>query len=779
VNAAIQGECGGGQMSDKGEQATVVRTRGEPVGCRCQPDSKVSAGCRAAYHETFAIRSGKHYLVENRTPNRIRVHDREYGDLWLAPLARREFEGGRLAPFARHLVPLRQRHQVRVRESTRTCSSVWRRLVLWFATLAALATVVVDVVVFGSLYRAEAIAATAVFVTAVVVILYLAATGERERILQARIADTQEADVEFGLGEAFYDGNDSVRRTKYITMLLVVILVGAVLPAFAIIVATDAKSFLVMEGGLYVKQGMESRLVSRLIQVIYVAILSLFPALMYFQFDRQRVGTIRGGWVRAIFRMDPQMETLADIDARYGDQLGEASSFSTDSTRFLAGRYSPVIVATILISLGWTLLILPTKSFDFAGSNELSTVVAAADSASERARAASESGSASDARAAAAEAARNRDAAQDIAAHSTGSPTTSTTAPDLPQGGGQAAAAAEAAAADARAAEDSVQLSFFELLDPTPSAATMAFLGSYFFAVYLVLRGYFQGDLRPKLYNQITARLITVVVIAYLINVLLQPSGLQENVWWAIAFLAGVVPITVLQGLGLLTSSLLSNLPGKADGRWHGAFAKTFATPRALTQIDGIDIYESARLESEGISDVPSLAKSDLVSMMVNTRMPVERLVDWSDQAMLLLLVEEGAGHDGSPTSTGDAGNTDGAGGTGEGAGDGDGQPRSRISRLRGMGIRTASSLLAVARDSDQEDRCAAAADILGGDPQLKGLACQIEKEPATRRILHWREVELNDLCTRRPVIKAGDRVRDGHAGLTGNGSAGVRTRAS
>jgi hypothetical protein len=768
-------------MSDKGEQATVVRTGGQAIGCRCEHGPTGPSACRAAYDETFAIQAGKHYLVENRTPNRIRVHDDDYGDLCLAPLARREFEGGRLAPFARHLVPLRQRHQVRVRESTPTCSSAWRRLLLWLATMAALAAVVIDAVVFGSLYRAEAIAAVSVFAAVVVVVLSLAAAGERDRRRQARIADTQEADVEFGLGDAFYDGNDSVRQTKYITMLLAVILVGAVLPAVAIIVATDAKSFLVMEGGLYVKQGMESRLVSRLIQVIYVAVLSLFPALMYFQFDRQRVGTIRGGWVRAIFRMDPQMETLADIDARYGDQLGEASSFSTDSTRFFGGRYSPVIVATILISLGWTLLILPTKSFDFAGSNELSTVVAAADSASERAQAAAESGSASAARAAAAEAARNRDAAQDIAAQSTGSPTTSTSEPDLPQAGGQAAAAAEAAAADARAAEDSVQLSFFELLDPTPSAATMAFLGSYFFAVYLVLRGYFQGDLRPKLYNQITARLVTVVVIAYLINVLLKPSGLQENVWWAIAFLAGVVPITVLQGLGLVTSSLLSDLPGTGNGKWSGwlrdAFAKTFATPRALTQIDGIDIYESARLESEGISDIPSLAKSDLVSMMVNTRMPVERLVDWSDQAMLLLLVDEGGDHDDSRTDNGGARVDGDPGGTG--AADDNDEPRSRISRLRGMGIRTASSLLAVARDGDQKDRCAAAADILGGDPLLKGLACQIEKEPSTRRILHWREAELTDLCTRRPLIKAGDRVPRGHASLTGNGSAGVRTPRS
>jgi len=745
-------------MSEMGEQATAVRPGRRSSGRRAQDDSRGSRDLRAAYDKTFAIELGKQYVVENRTPNRIEVHDTDYGDLSLAPLARREFDGDRLAPFADHLRTLRQRHQLRVRECTPTACSLWRRFVVWAVTLAALTAAVFDILMYGTVYRAEAIATALVFAGVVLVVLLLAAGRERERLQAARIADTEEGDVEFGLGDAYYDGNDSFRQTKYITMLLVVIVVGAVLPAIAIFVATDAKSFLVMEGGLYVKQGVESRLVARLVQVTYTAVLSLFPALMYFQFDRQRVGTIRGGWVRAIFHLDPQMETLADIDARYGDQLGEASSYSTDSARFLNGRYSPIIVATILISLGWTLLILPTKSFDFAGSNELATVAAAADSASERAQAAAESGSASDAQAAATEAARNRDEAEDIAAESTRSSTTSTSESAVPEDAGQAAAVAEAAAADARAAEDSVHLSFFQLLDPTPSAATMAFLGAYFFAVFLVLRGYFQGDLRPKLYNQITARLVTVVVVAYLLNVLLKPSGLAENAWWAIAFLAGVVPITVLQGFGLLTSSLLGDLPGNNNGWLRKAFAKTFATPRALTQIDGIDIYESARLESDGISDIPSLAKSDLVSMMVNTRMPVERLVDWSDQAMLMLLVDEGENADSR----------------GEGQGEG-GDAKPRISQLRGMGIRTASSLLAVARDTDQQDRCAVAADILGGDPLLNGLACQIDKEPSTRRIRHWREAELTDLCHKRPVIRAGhDRPSD-RGTAPGNGSGDAR----
>ena len=114
--------------------------------------------------------------------------------------------------------------------------------------------------------------------------------------------------------------------------------------------------------------------------------LVLFPALMYFQFDQQRVGAIRGKWVRAIFRMDPQMKTLADVDARYGDQLGEASSYSTDSVRFLGGRHSPIVIATILISVGWTVLVLRTDSYDFDGTTEISTLVATADDAAGRAR---------------------------------------------------------------------------------------------------------------------------------------------------------------------------------------------------------------------------------------------------------------------------------------------------------------------------------------------------------------------------------------------------------
>jgi hypothetical protein len=490
--------------------------------------------------------------------------------------------------------------------------------------------------------------------------------------------------------------------------------------------------------------------------------------MMYFQFDRQRVGTIRGKWVRAIFRMDRQMRTLADVNARYGDELAEASSYSTDSVRFLGGRNSPIIVATILISLGWTLLVVRTESFDFAGATEAAVVAESADSAAERANAAVDASETDlEARAATADsaanaAARASDAAAEIAAESAGDtvPSTSTTAPGPPEPSQNAieadAASAAASAEEANAAEATVRQPFFQLLVPTPSAATMAFLGAYFFAVYLVLGGYFRGDLRPKIYNQITARLVTVVVLAYLITVLFSDAGERNRVLWAAAFLAGVVPNTVLQRLGIVASSVIGGNPvkdaaaisgntvkdstatsgGRRTASWlRKAFAEPFATPRSLTQIDGIDIYESARLESEGIADIPSLAKSDLVSMMVNTRLPVERLVDWTDQAVLIVLLDNGR----------------------------DEKPDKRVRDLRTIGIRTASSLRTVARVNQAGRTREAVEKILETDTSANGpsllqwLARQIAAEPSIRRIEQWHRSELANLDEDCPTIVEGD----------------------
>ncbi len=299
-------------------------------------------------------------------------------------------------------------------------------------------------------------------------------------------------------------------------------------------------------------------------------------------------------------------------------------------------------------------------------------------------------------------------------------------------------------------AEQRIAKPFFEFLVPTPSAAAMAFLGAYFFGIYLLLRSYFRGDLRPKLYNQITARLITVVVLAYLINALFYDQlGGRNRFVWALSFLAGVIPTTVLQQTGRLVSQGLGAL-WKDDSWLDKAFKQAFGTPRALTQIDGIDIHDSTRLETEGLTDIPSLAKGDIVSAMVKTRLPVERLIDWTDQALLLVHLDD----------------------------EGD-EVDQRVKALRAMGIRTASAILAAEKGELGDGARAAIDDILVGACELERgaghascaltvsiLAAQIRREPTILPILSWRDSPHDDIAVRstltvRTVDGAVEVVRD------------------
>ncbi|HEX4980094.1 MAG TPA: hypothetical protein VFV63_00265 [Ilumatobacteraceae bacterium] len=717
------------------------------------------------YYDTFDIKSDrrKRYLVHNRTPKQIRIVDDTCGELVLPPLAQRVIMGSRLAPFRPGLYRLRQGHQLRVRAYHRPYAGPRIASALISMAVAVLIGIVINAVLEeGTLERREVFVSAAITVGLILLVLGVAACAEWRRRESEQIADADEGDIEFGMGGAFYDGNESLRRIQHIFTLLTVVMIGAVLPAIAIFVASDAKDFLVMNGGLDVVDGKESRLVGRIIQVLYTAVLSLFPAILYFQFDRHRVGTIRTEWVRAIFRMDKRMETLADVNARYGDELAEASSYSTDSVRLLGGRNSPIVIATLLISLGWTLLVVQTDSFDFAGSSEIAVLAQTADAAADRANAALvaiEDGSADpDVGAATARSARDEAtlASEEAALVADSSvdgdeqPTPTTAAPvgDGANGDSAREAAAAAAAAAERAALDEARVDqpFFQFLVPTPSAAAMAFLGAYFFGAYLILRSFYRGDLRPKVYNQITARLITVVVLAYLIQTIFYNE--ETPAVWALSFLAGVVPTTVLQHVVDLASSLRigsERSPSEPDApitrrqRLGRSFAEAFPTRRSLTQLDGVDVHDSTRLETEGITDVPSLATADLVSVMVSTRLPIDRLVDWMDQAVLILLLDDDANQ----------------------------ELDSRVKRLRRIGIRTASGVLAANDGELGDDIKNAATDIIASTPDgapsdansLAGLAAEIRREPAMLRVLQWRHSELAAVDKRCPTITIRNNV--------------------
>ncbi|MEL7208194.1 MAG: hypothetical protein AAGK32_08200 [Actinomycetota bacterium] len=312
------------------------------------------------------------YLVHNRTPHEMRLQlPGATSELRIAPLGERIMRGARLKPYEHHLIGLRQAHLLRVRAHEDQKMRWLSPNLLAGVGLLAIASVMV--LVFSTSLRLRTLPAIGPLVLAAAMVVWamLAAHNrDHHRRKASRAVDREEGDIIFKAGGEFLTGNDLNRSVLGLAVLLGVVAIGGVAPAFAMYYGTDLSDYLNFEGRIVFHEGQESRVISRLIQICYLAVLSLFPALMFFQFDRQRVGSIRGRWVQDIFRLDNDTRSLADVHARYGEELAEASHHSTDTIQPLGGRRSPLFVATILLTLGWTILVLRTDSFDFQAAGQ-------------------------------------------------------------------------------------------------------------------------------------------------------------------------------------------------------------------------------------------------------------------------------------------------------------------------------------------------------------------------------------------------------------------------
>ena len=130
----------------------------------------------------------------------------------------------------------------------------------------------------------------------------------------------------------------------------------------------------------------------------------------------------------------------------------------------------------------------------------------------------------------------------------------------------------------------------------------------------------------------------------------------------------------------------------------------------------------------EGIEDMQNLATMNLVDVILHTRVPPGRLVDWTDQAFLLIHLEP-ADHGGRRRAA-----PPGAGGA------------TDRQQLRRMGIRTATDLLkAFSVEQPQPDGSLAREFTLpdGVTPpldecQLRLLVKVLAREPGLNPVWNW-----------------------------------------
>jgi hypothetical protein len=327
--------------------------------------------------------------------------------------------------------------------------------------------------------------------------------------------------------------------------LLLILTLGLVLPALA---------FYLFGGGRELMSSQNSLMkLGRALQLLFIFTASLLPALLYFLFDRQQLGTLRQRFEQQIFRLDPNVESLRDVSAKYGRQIDEIYGRETAGSegRLARGTRWPILVATLVMTLGWMLTLLPSGP-------EADTI------------------------------------------------------------------------------QPRQLLDFFI---PQQSSVTFGFLGAYFFVLNTVLHRYVRADLKPKAYSSITVRILVVFILAWVIGAVFGTSTSAL----VVTFLIGVFPES---GLTLIRESIRNQTGiGKIVGLVGSRTKERFP----LIELKELDVYDRARLLDEGVTNIEGLAHHDLIDLMLETRIPVPRLVDWIDQAILYLHLQFDSGNNEEP----------------------------------------------------------------------------------------------------------------------------------
>ena len=320
----------------------------------------------------------------------------------------------------------------------------------------------------------------------------------------------------------------------------------------------------------------------------------------------------------------------------------------------------------------------------------------------------------------------------------------------------------------------------------TEQAVSLGFLGAYAFSVQALIRRYFQSDLRPAAFTGLIQRFLFVLIGAYAVHEAVG-ARLDAHTEVALLFLVGFFPTTVVQILRILTAKVL-----------RGVGVPNMNSDFPLSELDGMTIWVETRLLEIGVEDMQNLSTANLTDVLLQSRVPVARLVDWIDQSILYLHLPSAKAQ-----QQGDAGRNT--------------LPGMRHV-LRVYGIRAATDLQDTLAAGHEEaavaalgrDVSAAARLAPGSAPEVvRILATTLRNEPNLLHVRAWKEGEKTpvtaveahpgdatpngqpptaslwvDIAHTRSnvrsvrILRAARRARDGKGTPTGLGARALRHRA-
>lgn len=185
---------------------------------------------------------------------------------------------------------------------------------------------------------------------------------------------------------------------------------------------------------------------------------------------------------------------------------------------------------------------------------------------------------------------------------------------------------------------------FARVLVPQITPVNLAFLGAYFFVIQMLFHRFIRRDLNVNAYVSASLRIVLAMIgvwaaaiawsvvepgantlTAMLTSGFLTPKT-TDSAFLVMSFVIGCFPLTLWR----LIQEVVRKFP-----------VVTWALPslesaHALSDLDGMTIWHEVRLEEEDVENVPSMANADPVLLLLQTRLPADRLIFWIDQAILL-----------------------------------------------------------------------------------------------------------------------------------------------
>lgn len=454
------------------------------------------------------------------------------------------------------------------------------------------------------------------------------------------------------------------------------------------------------------------------LRIVFLLLVTLFPAILYYLFVSTRRFSLLNEFLTNLDRLGLLMKRrgeneedkqrrlltylqkfraayglteewkrrfLEDSHTRYDNAEWEQAARPGFMQLFAAQTTIPVLLTTIIVALGWVMTLPPLDPYATVQSTPLQSVdtvqrPALPTDSSQQVSAELPAGNA-----------EPTTAAQDTAEIRVAG--TSAEDADLVPIGDYTGGQARSGNSEWKGA-----------LMPIYTPVHLAFLGAYFFSLQMLFRRYFRRDLGSNAYAGIVLRIVLAIIGIWVAMEALQvlTPNISDSALLVMGFIIGVFPQVALQVVF-------------AAGRKIFQFTvPSMRSKLPISDLDGLTVWNATRFEEEGIDNIPNMATADFVELLINTKFPLARVIDWVDQAILYTQL--------GPVPSGQEGT-------------------HNRTILAGLGIRTASALVEACRKADSAEDKERLKKILGeiGAARIETIVDTVETNPNLALIMHYR----------------------------------------